>query len=165
MEGTLNTKFLGLQTHKKWNLKKHIEEIIKLSGACYAVKAMFLIINTNSLKSIYFACFFSVTKCGMIFWTICPAEERYLLSKRKLLVLWLVQNLQLHVEVLWKKLEILLTNTYVSLIQYLSIGGWIWNKPMSIADEHSHARADTTKHINIICAMSIHVFINKFHCK
>jgi len=62
MEGTLNTKFLGLQTHKKWNLKKHIEEIIKLSGACYAVKAMFLIINTNSLKSIYFACFFFCNK-------------------------------------------------------------------------------------------------------
>jgi hypothetical protein len=41
----------------------------------------------------------SVTKYGMIYWTICPAEARYVLYKRKLLVLWLVQNLELHVEV------------------------------------------------------------------
>ena len=34
MEGTLNTKFLGLQTDKEWNLKKHIEEIIKWSMLC-----------------------------------------------------------------------------------------------------------------------------------
>jgi hypothetical protein len=29
---------------------------------------------------------------GMIFWVVCPAEERYILYKRKLLALWLVQN-------------------------------------------------------------------------
>jgi len=149
MEDTLNTKFLGLQTDKEWNLKKHIEEIIlKLSEACYAVKEMFLIININSFKSIYFACFHSVTKYGMIFWTICPAEERYLLYKRKLLVLWLVQNLEL-VEVLWKIVEILHTYTYVSQIQYLSIYSCIWNKPMSIAD-NTHMQEMTQQNTLIL---------------
>ena len=31
--------------------------------------------------------------------------------------------------------------------------------------QHSHARDDTTKHINITCSTSIYVSINKFHCK
>jgi hypothetical protein len=94
-------------------LKKCIEEIIlKFRGAYYVIKELFLIIKINSLKSIYFACFHSLTKYGMIFWAICPAEERYLLYKRKLLVLWLVQNLKLKVEVLWKKLQILCTYTH-----------------------------------------------------
>jgi len=60
MEDTLNTKFLGLQTDKDWNVKKHIEEIIKLSGACYAVKEMFHIINTNSLSNQFILPVFSL---------------------------------------------------------------------------------------------------------
>jgi len=83
----------------------------------------------------------------MIFWTICLAEERYNLQKRT--VLWLVQNLELYIEVLWKKLEILHTNTYVSLIQYLSIDSWIWNKPMSIAD-NTHMQEMTQQNTLIL---------------
>jgi len=57
LEGTVNTKFLGLQTDNQPNWKNHIDQIIhNLSGACYAVRLMFHISNMRTLNSIYFAC-------------------------------------------------------------------------------------------------------------
>ena len=97
----------------------------------------------------------------MIFWTICPADERYLLYKRKLLVLWLVQNLELHVEVLWKKLEIL--HTYTCFTDPVSVNRWLNMKQANVnSRQHSHARDDTAEHINITYSMSVHVFIKDF---
>jgi hypothetical protein len=51
----------------KSEIWRNILKKLLLSAACYAVKEMYLIININSLKSIYFACFNSVIKYGMIF--------------------------------------------------------------------------------------------------
>jgi hypothetical protein len=57
LEGTVSTKFLGLQIHNQPNWKNHIDQIIpNLSGVCYAVMLMFHISNMRSLNSIYFAC-------------------------------------------------------------------------------------------------------------
>jgi len=42
--------------------------ILKLSGACYAIRSMVYFSNVNTLKSIYYAYCHSVIKYGIIFW-------------------------------------------------------------------------------------------------
>jgi len=69
IEETVNTKFLGLQIDNHINWKNHIEQMIpKLSAACYTVRSMVHTSNINTLKSIYYVYFHSVTKYGIIFW-------------------------------------------------------------------------------------------------
>jgi hypothetical protein len=54
IEGTVNTKFLGLQFDNHLNWKSHTEPMIpKLSGACFAVTSMVHISSINTLKSVY----------------------------------------------------------------------------------------------------------------
>ena len=43
--------------------------IPNLNGACYAVRSMVHISDINTVKSIYFAYFYSITKHGIIFWS------------------------------------------------------------------------------------------------
>jgi hypothetical protein len=55
IEESANTKFLGLQIDNHLNWKNHIDQLVpKLSGACYTVRSMLHISNTDTLKSIYF---------------------------------------------------------------------------------------------------------------
>jgi hypothetical protein len=66
---SVNMKFLGLQIDNHLNLTNHIDKLIpKLSGACYAVRSVCHIINTDAVKSVYFAYFHSTMKYGIIFW-------------------------------------------------------------------------------------------------
>jgi hypothetical protein len=77
IEEGVNTTFLGLQIHDHLNWTTHINQLVpKLSGACYAVRYILHISNTDTLKSIYFACFHSLMKYGIIFWVIHPRVER-----------------------------------------------------------------------------------------
>jgi hypothetical protein len=69
IEESVNTKFLGLQIDNHLNWTNHIDKLIpKLSEACYAVRSMCHIINTDTVKSVYFAYFHSTVKYGIIFW-------------------------------------------------------------------------------------------------
>jgi hypothetical protein len=68
IEEGVNTKFLGLQIDNQLNWKTHIDQQVpELSGACYAVRSMLHISNTDTLKSIYFAYFHSSMKYAIIF--------------------------------------------------------------------------------------------------
>jgi mannose/fructose/N-acetylgalactosamine-specific phosphotransferase system component IID len=68
VEESINTEFLGLQIDNHLSWSNHIDQFIpKLSGACYAVRCMFHISNTEILKSIYFAYFHSIMIYGIIF--------------------------------------------------------------------------------------------------
>jgi hypothetical protein len=56
VEESANTKFLGLQSDNHLNWKNRIDQMItKLSGACYAVRSVFPIVNIDTLKSIIIA--------------------------------------------------------------------------------------------------------------
>jgi hypothetical protein len=51
IEESVHTKFLGLQIDNHLNWKNHIDQLIpQLSGACYAVRSLFHISNTDTLK-------------------------------------------------------------------------------------------------------------------
>jgi hypothetical protein len=60
-------KILGLQIDNLHWINHTDKLIPKLSGACYAVRTMCHIINTDTVKSVYFAYFHSTLKCGIIF--------------------------------------------------------------------------------------------------
>jgi hypothetical protein len=73
IEESMYTKYLGLQIHNNLNWKNHIELMLpKLSRACYAVRSLSLISSTDTFKSIYFAYFHSIMKCGFMFWGNSP---------------------------------------------------------------------------------------------
>jgi hypothetical protein len=84
IEETVNSKFLGLHLDNHLNWKNHIDQMIpKLSGACYTVRSMFHTSNINTLKSIYFAYFHSITQYGIILGGNSSNSRRYLHYKRK----------------------------------------------------------------------------------
>jgi hypothetical protein len=65
---SVHMKFLGLQIDNRLNWTNHIDKLIPtLSGACYAVRSMLHVSNTDTLKSVYFAYFHSVMKYGIVF--------------------------------------------------------------------------------------------------
>jgi hypothetical protein len=82
----VNTKFLGLQIDNHLNCKSHIEHMIpKLSAACYAVRSVVHISNSNTLKSIYWAYFHSITKYEIIFWGNSSNNKQIFTSQKKVL--------------------------------------------------------------------------------
>jgi hypothetical protein len=84
IEESVNTRFLGLQIDNHLSWSNHIDKLIpKLGGACYAVRCMFHISNTEILKSIYLAYFHSIMKYGIIFWgNSSHSKKLFTLQKR-----------------------------------------------------------------------------------
>jgi hypothetical protein len=84
VEESVHTKFLGLQIDNHLNWKNHIDQLVpKLSGACYAVRSLLHISNTDTIKSIYFAYFHSLMKYGIIFWgTSSDSKKVFTLQKK-----------------------------------------------------------------------------------
>ena len=90
---TVSTIFLCLQIDNHINWKNHIEEmVLKLRGSCYVVRSMIHISNINALKLIYYACFHSVTKYGIIFGLTLPTVRIFSPYKRKPSELLLLHN-------------------------------------------------------------------------
>jgi len=115
-------------------LKKHNEEIIlKFREACYVIKELYLIIIINSLKSIYFACFHSVTKYGMIFLGNLPSREKIFTLQKKTISIMVGAKPRTQSRSLMEEIG---DFTYIHTFHRssMSIDSWIWNKPMSIAD-------------------------------
>jgi hypothetical protein len=84
IEESVDTKFLGLQidNHLKW--KNHIDQLVpKLSGACYAVRSVLHISNTDALKSIYFDYFHSLVKYGIIWGGNSPHSKKVITLQKK----------------------------------------------------------------------------------
>jgi hypothetical protein len=68
IEESVNMKFLGFQVDNYLNWTKDTDLLSPmLNGSGYAVRCMICISNTNTLKSVYFACFHSTMKYGVIF--------------------------------------------------------------------------------------------------
>jgi hypothetical protein len=67
MEESANMKFLDLKIDNHLNWTNHIDKLIPmLSAACYAVMSVCHVVNIDTLKSVYLACFHSTIKCGII---------------------------------------------------------------------------------------------------
>jgi hypothetical protein len=91
IEGTVNTKFLGLQIDNHINWKIHNEEM--MGGVCYTARSIVQISNT--LKSIYYAYFHSITEYGKTVWCNSTKSGKIFTYKTKLSELWIVHNQRL----------------------------------------------------------------------
>jgi hypothetical protein len=79
----------------------------KLSGACYAVRSMLHISNTDVLKWIYFACFHSIMKSGIIcLGSSCNIRKIFTLQKKIIEIMASVKPRNL-CRNLFRRLEIL----------------------------------------------------------
>jgi hypothetical protein len=82
---SVNTKFLGLQIDNHINWTYYIDKLIpKLSAACYAVRFMLHVSNTDTLKSVYFAYFHSIMKYGIIFWGNSSNSKKIFALQKKI---------------------------------------------------------------------------------
>ena len=63
------------------------------------LRSVFYISTTDTLKIIIFYIFYPGMKYGMIFGHNLPLHYKYLFYKRKLLELWLMQNLEIQIRV------------------------------------------------------------------
>jgi hypothetical protein len=79
-----NFKFLGLHIDNHLNWRRHIERILpKLSAACYTIRKLSHVLNTDVLKIVYFAHIHSVVEYGVIFWgNSSNIGHVYLLQKK-----------------------------------------------------------------------------------
>jgi hypothetical protein len=60
--------FLAKKIDSNLNLEAHVQYIMpKLSSACFAVRAVTSLMNTETLKLVYFAYFHSIRSYGIIF--------------------------------------------------------------------------------------------------
>jgi hypothetical protein len=80
IEELVDTKFLCLQIDNN-----HIYKLIpNVSGACYVVRSVFHVSNTDALKSVCFAYFHSVMKYEVIFGGNSPNRKKIFTSQNKI---------------------------------------------------------------------------------
>ena len=69
-------KFLGLFLDNKLTWKAHSRELaIKLSKACYAIRAIKSFVSLKVLITIYYSYFHSLLMYGVIFWGNSPISK------------------------------------------------------------------------------------------
>jgi len=76
--------------------------------------------NINTLKSIYYAYFHSITKYGIIFWGTHPTMGTVSLHKSKLSELWPVHNPETHVEVYLNNQRVYLFRGGISILPIIN---------------------------------------------
>jgi hypothetical protein len=109
IEETANTNFLGLQIDNNLNWKNHIDQLVPtLSGACCAVRFMSHISSFETLKSIYFAYFYSIMKCGIIFWGNSHNSRKILTLGKKIIRIMTSVKPSNSCRSLFKRLEFLI---------------------------------------------------------
>jgi hypothetical protein len=84
-----NMKFLGLWLDNTLSWKAHITELMmKLTKACYAIRAVKPIMSQGTLRNIYFSYFHSLMSYGYIFWgNSHAAYDVFKMQKRAIRIL------------------------------------------------------------------------------
>jgi len=117
-----NIRFLGLELDNNMNWKNHIAKIVlKLSRACYAVRAMYSFSSLNTLKMIYFAYFHSVINYGIIFWENSSESNKIFLAQKKIVRIMTGSRHKPTCKPLFQSLGIMtITSQYIiSLMEFL----------------------------------------------
>jgi hypothetical protein len=108
IEESVNKKFLGFQTDNHLNWTNRINKVIpKLSGACYADRPVCVIINTDSFKPIYFACFHCTLMHGIIWGEKSSNSKKIFTLQKKVVRLMAGVKPKNSCKSLFKSLEIL----------------------------------------------------------
>jgi hypothetical protein len=70
----------------------------KLGSASYAVRSVKPFLTINTLKMIYYSYFHSVITYGLLFWGNSPDSIKIFRLQKRLLELWQVADIEIHVE-------------------------------------------------------------------
>jgi hypothetical protein len=117
-----NTNFLWLQLDNYMNWKNHVAKILpKLSGACFAVRAIYPFGSLKTLKMIYFAYFHSIINYGIIFWGNSTESRKGSLAQKKIIRIMTGSKLKTSCKPLFQALQILTTPSHyiLSLMKFL----------------------------------------------
>jgi hypothetical protein len=84
-----STKFLWLTLIHTLSWKSHILDLSsKLNKACYAIRAVKLVMSPKTLKTVYFSYFHSIMSYGVIFWgNSYGSKEIFAIQKRIIRIL------------------------------------------------------------------------------
>lgn len=79
-----SVKYLGITISSDLRWQQHIDSISsRLSAVCYMVRRLQPIVEKDVLMKVYFGCFHSIMKYGIVFWGNSPMAQRiFLLQKR-----------------------------------------------------------------------------------
>jgi hypothetical protein len=140
---TVNTKFLCIQIDNHINWQNCIEEVIpKFSDAWYAVRSSVHIIDINTLKSIYCACFYSFIKCEIIFGGNSSNSGKICTSQMKIVRIMAGAQMRTSCRSLFKQLEIL----PVPCQYILSLMNFINNQEIFQTNSSIHNISTSNKH-------------------
>jgi hypothetical protein len=80
-------KFLGLQLDNHLTYKGHTEDLLlhKLSTVCFLMRKLYYILNINDLKTIYYAYYHSLVKCGIIYWGNASGSNKVFILQKKII--------------------------------------------------------------------------------
>jgi hypothetical protein len=107
-EEAVNLKCLGIHIDSHLNWKNHIDQIIsELNPACYIVRQMYYICNSDTLRSIYFAYFHSIACYGIIFWGHSANSKKIFILQERIISIMVGAHPRTSCRQLFKKLEIL----------------------------------------------------------
>ena len=162
------TKFLGLYINNNLSWKTHTESIqSKLSSACYAMRSVKPYVTTNTLKSIYYSNFHSVSTYGLLFWGNSQTAQRSLGCKRRWSELWWAAEVETHVKKFYFNLEILpLPSQYIlSLLLFMirNKNQFLINSGMYHTNTRQHANlhqpsVNVTKYQKGVYCLGVKVF-------
>jgi hypothetical protein len=87
-------KFLGINIANSLSWKNHTDSLIpKLTSACYAIRAIKPFVNQEALLMVYYACFHSIIRYGIIFWGNCTyAINVFYLQERMIRIITGIGN-------------------------------------------------------------------------
>jgi hypothetical protein len=88
-EELAGTKFLGMYIDKNMNWTCHIDQILrKLSVACFVIRKLFHVLNSDALRTVYFTYFHSIIKYVIIFWgNFTNARKDFKLQRRLIIIM------------------------------------------------------------------------------
>jgi hypothetical protein len=103
-----NFKFLGLHIDNHFNWRRHIEWILlKLSAACYTIRKLSHVLNTDVLKIVYFTNFHSVIEYCVTFWGNSSNIGHVFLLQKKVIRIMVGASSRCSCRSLFRKLDIL----------------------------------------------------------
>jgi hypothetical protein len=81
-------KFLGLQLDNHLTCKGHIDFLLhKLSTLCFLMRKLYYTLNTNELKTVYYACYHSLVNYGIIVWGNTADSNKVFVLQKKIIII------------------------------------------------------------------------------
>lgn len=101
-------KYLGLIISDDLRWQQHIEYVsARLTAVCYMVRRLQHLVDREVLVKVYFGCFHSIMKYGLVFWGNSPRAQRIFLLQKRVIRLICGEPYLAHCKALFVELKVL----------------------------------------------------------